>query len=155
MPVEDTLNLKNGLNYAQFLEAILRIAFIKAAENNKTYASTLEEIFGNPDLDIKKRCFKDSFLNQVYDSEDNDNVFREYESLLCALFEKRGQVKNNTYSELDKGTLIAILKESGIIKAPEKKKADAPAKEEKKNAKGGAKGGAKAESGAPEEKKDE
>ena len=32
-PIEDTLNLKNGLNYAQFLEAILRIAFIKAAEN--------------------------------------------------------------------------------------------------------------------------
>lgn len=63
MPVEDTLNLKNGLNYAQFLEAILRIAFIKAAENQKSYASTLEDIFSNPALDIKKRIFADSFLN--------------------------------------------------------------------------------------------
>ena len=33
MPVEDTLNIKNGLNYAQFLEALLRIAFIKVAES--------------------------------------------------------------------------------------------------------------------------
>lgn len=34
MPVEDTLNIKNGLNYAQFLEALLRIAFLKSAETN-------------------------------------------------------------------------------------------------------------------------
>jgi len=47
LPVEDTLNLKNGLNYAQFLEAILRIAFLKAAETGKSYASTLEDIFSN------------------------------------------------------------------------------------------------------------
>jgi hypothetical protein len=33
-PVEDTLNIKNGINYAQFLEALLRIAFIKSAEKN-------------------------------------------------------------------------------------------------------------------------
>jgi len=45
MPVEDTLNIKNGLNYAQFLEALLRIAFLKSAETNKSYAATLEEIF--------------------------------------------------------------------------------------------------------------
>lgn len=32
LPVEDTLNIKNGLNYAQFLEAILRIGYIKAEE---------------------------------------------------------------------------------------------------------------------------
>lgn len=45
MPVEDTLNIKNGLNYAQFLEALLRIAFIKTAESGKPYATVLEEIF--------------------------------------------------------------------------------------------------------------
>lgn len=42
MPVEDTLNIKNGLNYAQFLEALLRIAFIKSSETNQSYAATLE-----------------------------------------------------------------------------------------------------------------
>jgi hypothetical protein len=30
--LNDTLNIKNGLNYAQFLEALLRIAFNKADE---------------------------------------------------------------------------------------------------------------------------
>ena len=30
MPVDDTLNIKNGFNYAQFLEALLRIGYLKA-----------------------------------------------------------------------------------------------------------------------------
>jgi len=33
LPLQDTLNLKNGLNYAQFLEAILRIAYFKLDES--------------------------------------------------------------------------------------------------------------------------
>jgi NADH:ubiquinone oxidoreductase subunit D len=45
LPVEDTLNIKNGMNYAQFLEAILRIAYIKAEENNTTFKMALEKIF--------------------------------------------------------------------------------------------------------------
>ena len=72
MPVEDTLNIKNGFNYAQFLEALLRIAFLKAAEKNQTYAATLEEIFQNPNLDIHNRIKTDSFLNQIYNQEEND-----------------------------------------------------------------------------------
>jgi len=79
LPVEDTLNIRNGLNYAQFLEALLRIAFLKAAENQKSYASTLEEIFSNPNLDINKRTFQDSFLNQIYNCEENDELFKKYE----------------------------------------------------------------------------
>ena len=30
MPVDDTLSIKNGFNYAQFLEALLRIGYLKA-----------------------------------------------------------------------------------------------------------------------------
>ena len=33
LPLSDTLNVKNGLNYAQFLEAIIRIAYYKADES--------------------------------------------------------------------------------------------------------------------------
>ena len=33
MPVDDTLNIKNGLNYAQFLEALLRIGYLKAEQS--------------------------------------------------------------------------------------------------------------------------
>lgn len=65
----------NGLNYAQFLESLLRIAFLKSAELQKPYAQTLEDIFSNPNLDIEKRCVADPFLNQVYNQE-NYEVFR-------------------------------------------------------------------------------
>ena len=51
----------NGLNYAQFLESILRIAYglldnsnEKAAEDG--FANKLETLFGNADLDIKKKA---------------------------------------------------------------------------------------------------
>ena len=42
MPVEETLNIKNGLNYAQFLEAILRIAYLKSDENSIPYKQAIE-----------------------------------------------------------------------------------------------------------------
>lgn len=103
MPVEDTLNIKNGLNYAQFLEALLRITFIKVAETGQTYAATLEEIFQNPKLDIQKRTAVDPFLVQLYNSEENDTVFRDNEILLCAIFSAKAINKNMTYLELEKG----------------------------------------------------
>ena len=55
LPVEDTLNIKNGMNYAQFLEAILRIGYIKADETGQSFKTTLEKIFQNQQLDISKR----------------------------------------------------------------------------------------------------
>ena len=33
VPVDDTLNVKGGMNYAQFLSALLRIAYIKAEQS--------------------------------------------------------------------------------------------------------------------------
>ena len=104
---------------------------MKCHESQKSYAATLEEIFSNPNLDIKKRIFADQFLKEVYENEEVDLVFKKAEDLLVALFTEKAIIKNNTYPELDKTTLIQVLKESGIIRAPEKKKADAP-KEDKK-----------------------
>jgi len=63
LPVEDTLNIKNGMNYAQFLEAILRIAYIKSEENGATFKQTLEKMFQNANIDLSKRQESDSFLN--------------------------------------------------------------------------------------------
>jgi hypothetical protein len=151
LPVEDTLNLKNGLNYAQFLEAILRIAFLKAAETGKSYASTLEDIFSNQALDIKKRVFADNFLNQVYDNAENDEVFRKYEDLLVAIFSYKGIPKNATYIEMEKTMLVQLMKEAGVIKAPEKKKVT----EQKEDAKGKGKAKAKQADDNKEEKKDD
>ena len=49
MPVDDTLNIKNGLNYAQFLEALLRIGYLKAdaSEDQSTQAfkNALDNMF--------------------------------------------------------------------------------------------------------------
>jgi len=33
IPVDDTLNIKGGMNYAQFLSALLRIGYIKAEQS--------------------------------------------------------------------------------------------------------------------------
>ena len=37
IPLEETLNIKNGLNYAQFLEAILRIAYNRSSNHEIPY----------------------------------------------------------------------------------------------------------------------
>jgi hypothetical protein len=44
-PLDDTLNPKNGLNYAQFLEAILRVCMYKAEESKGSFKQILETLF--------------------------------------------------------------------------------------------------------------
>ena len=66
------------MNYAQFLEALLRIAYIKAEENGTTFKMALEKIFQNANIDISKRQQIDNFLVPVY-SEENINEMIEYE----------------------------------------------------------------------------
>ena len=133
-PIENTLNITNGMNYAQFLESLLRIAFMITAEKGQPYATTLEEIFKCPNLDIQKRCAENPFLHQIYNSDENDEVFRNNEQLLCAIFTTKGLNKENTYLELDKSTFIQLLKEANVIKVPKSKSAE-PVKQEKKQTK--------------------
>jgi len=38
----------------------------------------------------------------VYEDEENSKIFRENEDLLSAIFERRGMLKDNTYTELSK-----------------------------------------------------
>lgn len=57
----------NGLNYAQFLEAILRIAYWKKnnsdqASNPEGFKNTLEAMFSESELDIKKNAKSDEIL---------------------------------------------------------------------------------------------
>jgi hypothetical protein len=68
IPFADTLNILNGMNYAQFLEAILRIAYYKKehsdqAGNPEGFKNTLESMFADADLDIKKRQKNDPILH--------------------------------------------------------------------------------------------
>jgi hypothetical protein len=60
IPFADTLNILNGLNYAQFLEAILRIAYYKKEHSDQAgspegFKTTLETMFSEAPLDLKKR----------------------------------------------------------------------------------------------------
>jgi len=50
LPLADTLNLSNGMNYSQFLEALLRIAYMKLDESEQAssengFKNILEQIF--------------------------------------------------------------------------------------------------------------
>ncbi len=49
VPIDDTLNVKGGMNYAQFLSALLRIAYIKADQSgdqsNQAYKTALDAMF--------------------------------------------------------------------------------------------------------------
>jgi len=72
IPFADTLNIMNGLNYSQFLEAILRIAYYKKdsgeqAGNQDGFKNTLEAIFADAELDLKKRQKADPILAKVVD----------------------------------------------------------------------------------------
>jgi hypothetical protein len=130
--LNDTLNIKNGLNYAQFLEALLRIAFNRADEYKQSYAATLEEIFTHPKLIIANRIKDDPFLAEVYDSEENTAIFFKYEDLLNAIFTTKA-MPGLSYIELEKTTLVQLLKECGIIKTPQVKKAEPVQDGKKKN----------------------
>lgn len=85
---------------------------------------------------MKQRWAVDPFLKQVYDNEEVSAVFRRHEILLNSIFERNGVNKNNTYYELQKETLVQILKDAKIIRAPEKKKVEEK-KEDKKVGKKG------------------
>lgn len=49
LPVDDTLNIKAGMNYAQFLSALLRIGYIKAEQSgdqsSQAYKNSLDAMF--------------------------------------------------------------------------------------------------------------
>lgn len=80
-PVDDTLNIRGGMNYAQFLQAILRIGYIKADQSgdqtNQAYKNALDRMFQNANIDINKRKERDDMLNLVYDKDIN-KVFHEF-----------------------------------------------------------------------------
>lgn len=49
VPVDDTLNPRGGMNYAQFLSCLLRIGYIKADQSgepsNQAYKNALDMMF--------------------------------------------------------------------------------------------------------------
>ena len=103
-PIQDTLNVKNGLNYAFFLESIIRIAYYRVDENGLAnnpdgYKNVLDQIFSEGNIELKRRMMDDRMLSELY-SQDNCRVFYEHFSLLAAVFTAKGMLHLETFLEL-------------------------------------------------------
>lgn len=107
------------MNYSQFLEVVLRIAYHKLDESEQTNANNgfknvLENIFQEGKIDIKRRIMEDRLISELY-SYDNCKIFFENFSLLASIFTQRGMIHLETFLELSKDEFIHILQESGIL----------------------------------------
>jgi len=109
VPVDDTLNIKGGMNYAQFLSAILRIGYIKAEQSgdqsSMSYKNSLDQMFQNANIDIEKRKMQDPMLNFIY-NQDTQVAFLDYEHLLQAIFTCKGTKLGDTFLQLGKAEFI-------------------------------------------------
>jgi hypothetical protein len=119
LPVSDTLNVKNGINYAVFLEALIRIAYYKVEESEyagheSCYNNVLDQMFSDGNIELKRRMMDDRMLSELY-AQDNCRVFYEHYALLAAIFTSRGMLHLETFLELQKEEFIHILIESGIL----------------------------------------
>ena len=132
VPVDDTLNIKGGVNYAQFLSALLRIAYIKADQSgdqsSQSYKNALDAMFQNSRIDIKGRQTDDPILAFVHDS-DNTKVFYEYETLLCAIFTAKSLKLGETFIQMPKAEFVALMREINLLILPKKKTPEEEKKE--------------------------
>jgi hypothetical protein len=121
LPFSDSLNIMNGLNYAQFLEAILRIAYWKKENSDQDtnpdgFKNTLETMFADSELDIKKNAKNDEVLKHVLDLG-NDGFWIEQFALLAAIFTEKGITRGDTH-ELSKKDFVDMMKECGLVIIP-------------------------------------
>lgn len=117
VPLTDTLNIKNGINYAMFLECIIRIAYHRLEEGaGPDYKSVLEAMFSEGNIELKKRMMDDRLLSELY-SHDNAKVFYEHSTLLQAVFSSKARVQHENFLELSKEDFMHILVDSGILSA--------------------------------------
>ena len=125
VPLQDSLNIKNGLNYAMFLETIIRIAYYKLEFENTDidggYKNVLEQMFNDGNIELKKRMMDDRMLSELY-SNDNGKIFLQHSTLLSAIFSAKATLQHENFLELSKEDFMGILIESGILN--EKKEED-------------------------------
>jgi len=115
--------MENGLTYSQFLEAILRIAYYKKNESDQAgnvdgFKNTLEAIFAETELDLKKRQKSDPVLEKVVQLSNNGYWSSKY-FLLAGIFEAKGTLKADNL-ELAKQDFIALFNEAKITMKPAK-----------------------------------
>jgi hypothetical protein len=128
-PPENVLNIKNGLNFAQFLEAILRIVQIKAEnseqpENDETFRLILQQIFGGysgsfgqpgvqgATMAIKRKSEEDELFVALY-SPESQQLFNENYGLLGAIYQQKAVNKSGIGLGLGYEDFYLILEDAG------------------------------------------
>ena len=133
------MNILNGMNYAQFLEAILRIAYWlkdNSAEkgNEDGFANTLESLFADAEFDIKKKAKNgDEILSLMIQLADG-GVFRENFEILAAIFANKAMPNKDEVGllEMSKSDFINCLNDSGVLIQKQDEKDDKKGKDDKK-----------------------
>ena len=138
VPFTDTLNIFNGLNYAQFLEAILRIAYYKKDNSDQAgahdgFKNTLEAMFADCDIDIRKQAKTDQTMSKMLELSQH-GFFEDHFDLLAAVFNEKSILKHD-HLEMSKSEFVSILKESDILIKPKVVKAEEGKDDKKKEKK--------------------
>lgn len=138
--------MNNSLNYAQFLEALLRIAYYKKDNSDKKgsqegFKDTLESMFADVELDIRKKAKQDMVLSHMLELS-GSGWFAHNFDLLAGIFSEKAIQKQDNHFEMSKSDFIFLLRECDLLIIPKKKgdEGGAPAKGGKEDDKG--KGGA-------------
>ena len=98
------------MNYAQFLEALLRIAYYKKENSSKKveadgFKDTLETMFADVELDIKKKAKNDPILNSMMELSQS-GFFADHYDLLGGIFSEKAIPKQDHHFEMDKKDFI-------------------------------------------------
>jgi hypothetical protein len=116
-PPENVLNIKNGLNFAQFLEAILRIVDIQARnseqnENEELYRLMLQEIFQDATMNIQRKSSEDPLVAELY-TDKSQELFHENYGLLGGIYHQKAVNKSGIGLGLGFEDFYAILEDAG------------------------------------------
>ena len=92
-PIQDTLEIRNGLTYSAFLEGIIRTAYYRLddqglQEQDGALKDILEEMFNEGNIELKKRMMEDRLVSELY-SHDNCKIFYQHNLLLTSIFEQK------------------------------------------------------------------
>ena len=141
MPIDDTLNEHNGINFAQFLEVILRTAYYKVeeegrAQDENAYEEILTGIFKNALLYINQKTDSDGLFAELF-SREVQNIVYDNHALLSGIFWKSATEDNHLSLKMSKEEFIHILSQGKEDEAiiPAEKGQDEEKKEKEKSKK--------------------
>ena len=116
-PPDNVLNIKNGLNFAQFLEAILRIVYYKAknsdhVDNEETYRLLLQQIFQDATISMKTKAEEDPLVTELYAPESQELFYYNFD-VLGAVYQQKAINKSDVGLGLTFDDFYVILEEAG------------------------------------------